>query len=60
MTEKMDVQFGGYCQPSQKQSWEKAAKLAKRSLSDWMRIVLDEAAESAIAASEAKGKKPTK
>lgn len=52
----MEVQFGGYCRASQKGRWEKARKIAKRSLSDWMRIVLDEAADRAIAEAEAKKK----
>lgn len=54
--EPLEVQFGGYCRASQKGRWEKARKIAKRSLSDWMRIVLDEAADRAIAEAEAKKK----
>lgn len=55
----METQFKGYCHPDQKRQWEKAAELAKRSFSDWARIILDEAAEKAIAEEETK-KKPGK
>jgi hypothetical protein len=62
MAEKMETQFKGVCHPAQKQAWEKAAALSKRSFSDWARIILDEAAEAAIAEAEAKAakKKPAK
>lgn len=45
----METQFKGYCHPSQKRDWERAATLAKRSFSDWARIVLDAAAAKEIA-----------
>ena len=64
MAERMETQFKGVCHPDQKRSWEKAAALAKRSFSDWARLILDEAAERAIAeaaeAAKAKGKKLAK
>lgn len=40
----MDDEFRGRCTPEQKRRWERAARSAKRSLSDWIRLVCDDAA----------------
>ena len=48
--------FRGRCTAEQKRRWEHAARLAKRSLSDWLRIIADEAADEAIE-DQSKGKK---
>ncbi|MCA8998342.1 MAG: DUF1778 domain-containing protein [Planctomycetaceae bacterium] len=44
----MTERFLGRCSPEQKRQWEKAARLSRRSLSDWLRIIADDAAEKAI------------
>jgi len=46
--ENRSERFLGRCTPEQKRQWEKAARIEKRSLSDWLRIVADEAAEHII------------
>ncbi|WP_437206634.1 type II toxin -antitoxin system TacA 1-like antitoxin [Planctomicrobium sp. SH664] len=48
--------FFGRCTPDQKRNWERAARQAKRTLSDWLRIIADEAAEQALA-DQGKGKR---
>jgi hypothetical protein len=64
MGDRKDKQVKFWSEPSQYRRWEKASELSKRTFSDWARIVLDEAAERAIAeaedAAKAKGKKPSK
>lgn len=60
MSDRMDQQVKFWCHPSQRKEWDKAADLAKRSFSDWARIILDEAAAKLIAEAEAEGKKPKK
>ena len=44
----LEAMFRGRCTHEQKRRWEQAAKLAKRSLSDWLRIIADEAADQAL------------
>ncbi|HWL07141.1 MAG TPA: DUF1778 domain-containing protein [Planctomicrobium sp.] len=54
--ENRTERFLGRCTPEQKRLWEKAARIAKRSLSDWLRIVADEAAEQLIQEKDKKTK----
>jgi len=56
-SENMSERFRGRCTPEQKRRWEKAARLARRKLSDWIRISLDELSDSQIEAAEKKNKK---
>ncbi len=56
-SQSMDGEFRGRCTHEQKRRWEQAAKLAKRSLSDWLRIIADDAAEQALERSQEKPKK---
>lgn len=44
---KMDDEFRTRCWATEKAAWKVAAKADKRSLSDWVRIVLNAAAEKA-------------
>lgn len=64
MGDRKDKQVKFWCEPSQYRRWENASGLSKRTFSDWARLILDEAAERAIAeaeeAAKAKGKKPPK
>jgi len=46
--ENLEAMFRGRCTHEQKRQWEQAARLAKRSLSDWLRMIADEAAEQAL------------
>lgn len=56
MGDRKDKQVKFWSEPSQYRRWEKASELAKRTFSDWARIILDEAAEKAIAEEETKKK----
>ncbi|HWL07682.1 MAG TPA: DUF1778 domain-containing protein [Planctomicrobium sp.] len=56
--EILSERFRGRCSPEQKRRWEQAAKLAKRSLSDWLRIIADEAAGQALSQAEKPKRKP--
>jgi uncharacterized protein (DUF1778 family) len=42
------------CSSSQRDAWEHAAELDRRTLTDWIRIQLDDAAKQAIEAAEKK------
>lgn len=51
-----DEQTNVRAEPGTKKRWMEAAKLAKRNLSDWIRVTLDEAADRQIAASKKRGR----
>lgn len=55
--ESMSDEFRGRCTPQQKRQWEQAAKLARRSLSDWLRLIADDAAAQALAVKPVKPSK---
>ncbi|WP_013629634.1 type II toxin -antitoxin system TacA 1-like antitoxin [Rubinisphaera brasiliensis] len=40
------------CTSTQRERWERAAELDRRTLTDWVRIQLDDAADRAIQAAE--------
>lgn len=48
MSKAKPEQFHGTCTIDQKREWERAAAKAQRSLADWMRITLDNAAKLAM------------
>ncbi|MBR9802803.1 DUF1778 domain-containing protein [bacterium] len=45
-------QIGVRCSSEQRERWERAAELDRRTLTDWVRIQLDDAADKAIQAAE--------
>lgn len=49
-----DGQVGLRCSAEQKQLWERAAAIDRRSLTDWIRIKLDDAATADIQRAEKK------
>ncbi len=55
--ENMSERFRGRFSPDQKREWEKAARLARRNLSDWIRLSLDDLAAEQIEASAKKKRK---
>lgn len=55
--ETLDVSFKFRCASSQRQEWERAARAAKRKLSDWMRLALDLQAAVELEQKPAKGGK---
>jgi len=56
MQDARELTFRGRCTAEQKALWERAARASKRTLSDWLRVIADEAAEKVLA-EEGKGKK---
>lgn len=52
--ERRNVQLKAMVTAAQKRRWEKAARLARRTLSDWLRITLDDAADVEIKRSDKK------
>jgi len=50
--ERRNIQLKAMVTAAQKRRWEKAARLARRTLSDWLRITLDDAAELEISRSD--------
>jgi len=46
--EARETEFRGRCTEEQKARWVRAAAAAKRTMSDWLRIVADEAAEKVL------------
>ncbi len=56
MTNK-DEQIGIRVTSEQRQRWEQAAELDRRTLTDWIRLQLDDASDAAIEAAERKRKK---
>ena len=47
--EKLEEIFHGRVSSAEKRRWERAAKLSQRKLSDWMRLVLRDAANQQLA-----------
>jgi hypothetical protein len=56
--EPFDDTFRGRCAAAQKQLWEKAARMERRDLSDWIRIQLDDAAARQLQATGEKSARP--
>lgn len=56
--DRKNVQLKAMVTGSQKRQWEKAARLARRSLSDWLRVTLDDAAAEQI--TQAEQQKPSR
>lgn len=54
--ELLEETFRGRCSAAQKKLWEQAARIEKRNLSDWIRIVLDDAAEKVVSKTQKKSK----
>ena len=52
--ERRNVQLKAMVTADQKRRWEKAARLSRRTLSDWLRITLDDAAQVQLAQNEKK------
>lgn len=52
-----DEQIGIRVTSEQRQRWEQAAKLDRRTLTDWIRVQLDDASDAAIEIAEKKRKK---
>lgn len=55
--ENLEAMFRGRCSHEQKRRWEQAARIAKRSLSDWLRIIADEAADQVLSQAEKQKRK---
>lgn len=58
--ELKDVQLKAMVTASQKRQWERAARKARRTLSDWIRVTLDDAAADVLSENEPPPKKPRK
>lgn len=52
-SEPMEKQYPLRYNPEKRALWERAARKSKRTLADWIRITLDQAAETELAANNA-------